>query len=226
MSQSLDKNDPLIEVLDLQHYYGDRLVLNIKAWNLMPHEHQLLLGPSGSGKTTLLGILTGLLSPTKGSVKALGTSITEESVGKLSSMRARNIGFVFQDHHLVSSLTIDENLMLARHLAKMPVDREWADHLLNHLGLGDHKNSKPDQLSHGEAQRAAIARAAITKPPLLLADEPTSALDDDNAVMVLELLKTLSEESGSTMIIASHDSRVKPFFSKSLILEKLQGETS
>lgn len=222
MSQSLDDQSPLIVVQNLQHFYGDKLVLDINSWELAKDEHQLLLGPSGSGKTTLLGILTGLLSPSKGSVKALGTSITEETVSKLSSFRARNIGFVFQDHHLVSSLTINENLILARHLAELPIDQDWADQLLNHLGLFEHKNSKPDQLSHGEAQRSAIARAAITKPPLILADEPTSALDDDNAIKVVELLKSLSEEAGSTMIIASHDSRLKPFFSKSLVLEKMQ----
>lgn len=222
MSENLDIQNPLIEVQDLQHYYGTKLVLDVKSWQLLKNEHQLLLGPSGSGKTTLLGILTGLLSPSKGNINALGRSITDEPISKLSSFRARNIGFVFQDHHLVSSLTINENLILARHLANLSIDQKWADNLLNHLGLSDHKNAKPDQLSHGEAQRSAIARAAVTKPPLILADEPTSALDDDNAIKVVELLKSLSEEAGSTMIIASHDSRLKPFFSNSLILEKLQ----
>lgn len=212
----------LLQVTDLRHQYGDRTVLSIDNWCLKEGDHQLLLGPSGSGKTTLLGILTGLLSPTGGKVEALGTNLTDMSVSQISSFRARNYGFVFQDHHLVSSLTVGENLTLAQHLAELPVDEDWGDHLLEQLGLANHKNSKPSELSHGEAQRAAIARAAVTKPPLILADEPTSALDDDNAIGVIELLKCLSAEAGSTMLIASHDSRIKPFFSNSLTLDKLQ----
>lgn len=218
----MTENKALLQVSDLRHQYGDRTVLSIDDWSLNEGGHQLLLGPSGSGKTTLLGILTGLLSPTGGKVEALGTSLTNMSVSQLSSFRARNYGFVFQDHHLVSSLTVGENLTLARHLADLPVDEAWGDHLLDHLGLAKHKNNKPSELSHGEAQRAAIARAAVTKPPLILADEPTSALDDDNAVAVIDLLKDLSKEAGSTMLIASHDSRIKPYFSNSLTLEKLQ----
>lgn len=127
MSENLDNQNPLIEVQDLQHYYGTKLVLDVKSWQLLKNEHQLLLGPSGIGKTTLLGILTGLLSPSKGSINALGRSITDEPISKLSSFRARNIGFVFQDHHLVSSLTINENLILARHLADLPIDQKWAN---------------------------------------------------------------------------------------------------
>lgn len=182
----------------------------------------MLLGPSGSGKTTLLGILSGLLNPTEGTVEALGTSLVEMSVAELSSFRARNFGFVFQDHHLVSSLSVWDNLNLARHLAQLPEDPTWSDHLLGHLGLSEYKHSNPAHLSQGEAQRAAIARAAVTKPTLMLADEPTSSLDDDNAVRVIELLKSLSEEFGSTMLVASHDSRVKPYFFQSLTLEKVQ----
>ncbi len=222
MSMNLDNQSPLLLVTDLSHKYGSKQVLSINRWALIPHEHQLLLGPSGSGKTTLLGILSGLLRPTKGAVTAINTALTDLSISDLSSFRARNFGFVFQDHHLVSSLTVSQNLTLSRHLADLPEDPEWSDYLLNHLGLREYKNTKPDRLSHGEAQRAAIARAAITRPPLLLADEPTSSLDDDNAILVMELLKTLSEEAGSTMLVASHDSRVKPFFSKSLILDKPQ----
>lgn len=222
MSNNWDNNSPLLQVSDLHHQYGKKTVLAISSWSLTPHEHQLLLGPSGSGKTTLLGVLSGLLRPTKGTVTAINTEITDISISNLSSFRARNFGFVFQDHHLVSSLTIGQNLILAQHIAGLPDDHEWANYLLNHLGLEEYKNSKPDRLSHGEAQRAAIARAAITRPPLLLADEPTSSLDDDNAILVMELLKTLAEEAGSTMLVASHDSRVKPFFSKSLKLDKQQ----
>ncbi len=224
MSVSLDKNDALLQVENLLHQYGDKLVLSLNAWYLEPFEHQLLLGPSGSGKTTLLGILSGLLRPSAGSVSALGKTLTDMSVGDLSSFRARNIGFVFQDHHLISSLTIGENMRLARQLADLPEDPDWTAHLLGQLGLSSYHDTKPASLSHGEAQRAAIARAAVTKPPLLLADEPTSALDDDNTQKVMELLQALSKEAGSTMLVASHDQRLKSFFSSSLVLGKLQEE--
>lgn len=224
MSSVLSRNGHLVRVSGLHHKYGERPVLSMDTWRLMPFEHQLLLGPSGSGKTTLLGILSGLLRPTSGSVEVLDVMLTDISVGNLSSFRARNFGFVFQDHHLVSSLTVIENLQLALNLAGLPDDPTWTGYLLSELGLKTYQNSKPDKLSHGEAQRAAIARAAVTKPPLLLADEPTSSLDDDNAYRVMELLKMLSEEAGATMLVASHDYRLKPFFSHSLILDKPKEE--
>lgn len=211
---------PLLQVTGLHHRYGDREVLSLPAWRLMPQEHQLLLGPSGSGKTTFLGVLSGLLSPTDGVVEVLAKPLEDMSVGQLSAFRARNFGFVFQDHHLVSSLTLEENLALAQHLAGNLPDQNWTNHLLSRLGLTHLRKTKPACLSHGEAQRAAIARAAITRPPLILADEPTSALDDENAARVMELLNSLCEAAGSTMLVASHDSRLKPFFSRSLELAK------
>ena len=222
MSPSQDKVGQLLQVENLRHDYGGKQVLSINSWCLTADQHQLLLGPSGSGKTTLLGILSGLLQPTGGSVEALGLSLLDMPVGDLSSFRARNFGFVFQDHHLLSNLTVGENLQLAQHLAGQPHDEAWERHLLNELGLKAYQNAKPASLSHGEAQRAAIARAAVTKPPLVLADEPTSSLDDENAYRVMELLKMLSEEAGATMLVASHDQRLKPFFSHSLVLEKHQ----
>ena len=221
----LNNEESLLQVTDLKHKYGNRLVLSVTEWVLRSQEHQLLRGPSGSGKTTLLGILSGMLNPTQGTVEALGASLTDMSVSELSFFRAQNYGFVFQDHHLVSSLSVWDNLTLACHLAQLPEDPNWNNHLLDHLGLEEYKHSKPTNLSQGEAQRAAIARAAVTKPTLMLADEPTSSLDDDNAARVIELLKSLSEEFGSTMLVASHDSRVTSYFSKSLTLEKVQEQS-
>ena len=222
MSDFKNNSLPLLEVKNISHSYGNKLVVSIDSWHLMKNEHQLLIGPSGSGKTTLLGILSGLLRPTQGSVTALETVLTDISITELSTFRARNYGFVFQDHNLISSLTVGQNLELACSLAGVDVDESWADYLLNNLGIIEYKNSNPIHLSHGEAQRAAIARAAVTKPSLLLADEPTSSLDDENASRVMELLKTLSEEAGSTMLVASHDSRIKPFFPTSYTLAKIE----
>lgn len=213
---------PLLRVAGLSHRYGDREVLSIPDWQLVAGEHQLLVGPSGSGKTTFLGILSGLLSLTKGSVEVLGKLIDDMPLAVSSAFRAKNFGFVFQDHHLVSSLTVEENLALARHLAGLREDTGWTNRLFDQLGLTSLRASSPASLSHGEAQRAAIARAAVTRPPMLLADEPTSALDDENASRVMELLKALSEEAGATLLVASHDSRIKSFFKQSLMLETLQ----
>lgn len=217
---------PLLQVTGLRHAYGGKQALSLDSWQLMPAQHQLLLGPSGSGKTTLLGILSGLLSPTDGMISALGKPFDQMSLSDLSDFRARNFGFVFQDHHLVSSLTVEENLRLAQHLAGLAEDSDWENQLFDRLGLSNLRKSKPASLSHGEAQRAAIARAAVTRPKLLLADEPTSALDDENTHKVMELLKALSDEAGSTMLVASHDSRLKPFFEQTLALSKPEGPTA
>ncbi|MBO6569309.1 MAG: ATP-binding cassette domain-containing protein [Kordiimonadaceae bacterium] len=226
MAPSVMSDIPLLQVTELRHSYGDKQVLSLDTWQLLTGEHQLLLGPSGSGKTTLLGILSGLLSPSEGTINAMGRDVGNMTLSELSSFRARNFGFVFQDHHLVSSLSVEENLRLARHLANLPADQDWENQLFDRLGLTSLRTSKPASLSHGEAQRAAIARAAVTRPKLLLADEPTSALDDDNTQRVMALLKSLSEQAGSTMLVASHDSRLKPFFERTFTLSKLEERIS
>ncbi len=218
MTRENDAN-PIIKVSDLRHSYGAREILSISDWELTHSENQLLLGPSGSGKTTFLSILTGLLKPTSGNISFHINNefnLTTEMVGKhIASI----FGIVFQDHHLISSLTLEENLRLAQQLSKRKPDTEWADHLLNILGLYSRRKDKPTLLSRGEIQRAAIARAASTKPAIIIADEPTSALDDANCNQVMSLLESLSNEAGSTMLVASHDKRITPYFKKALELQ-------
>jgi len=217
---STDKSKKsLIKVSELGHSYGDREVLSIAEWHLIRGKHQLLLGPSGSGKTTLLSILTGLLRPTSGQVSFHINSALDISVDTISKHIASVFGVVFQDHHLITSLTLEENIRLAQQLSSRGLDNDWGDHLLEKMGLYARRKDKPDMLSRGEIQRAAIARAASTRPPILIADEPTSALDDKNSEQVMALLQTLSEEFGATLLVASHDKRIMSYFDERLELQ-------
>lgn len=208
----------LLEIKELQHSYGAHDVLQLDHWRLNEGENQLLLGPSGSGKTTFLSILSGLLQPSSGQIWVQGRQISGMKPRELDKLRASTFGLVFQDHHLVSSLTLEENLDFAQYFARKKADPDWAPHLLSRLGLSDKKHSKPASLSRGEAQRAALARAAICRPPIMIADEPTSALDDRNCERVAELLQDLCQEWGATLLVASHDARIKRFFTKTLEL--------
>jgi putative ABC transport system ATP-binding protein len=210
--------NPIIKVSDLRHSYGEREILSISDWELTHSENQLLLGPSGSGKTTFLSILTGLLKPTSGNISFHINSELSLTAEMISKHIASIFGIVFQDHHLISGLTLKENLRLAQQLSKRKPDAKWADHLLNALGLYPRRNDKLTLMSRGEIQRAAIARAASTKPAIIIADEPTSALDDANCNQVMSLLESLSKEAGSTMLVASHDKRITPYFKKALEL--------
>lgn len=213
-----EPSTPLIEVAALSHRYGDREVLQIDQWAVSPAEKHLLLGPSGSGKTTLISILTGILQPTSGQVSVLRQELTGLAPKVVDGMRAKTFGLVFQDHHLVSSLSLEDNLSLALHFAGLPNNIAWMHQLLELLNISHLRHNKPSSLSRGEAQRAAIARAAICKPPLIIADEPTSALDDSNTERVITLFTDLVNEWGAALIVASHDSRLKRHFEKQLSL--------
>ena len=212
-------SSPVLRVSALRHRYGDRDILRIRDWTLETGARHLLSGPSGSGKTTLLSILTGLLKPTEGEVFVGRKSIWDMAAWERDSFRAKHFGIVFQDHHLISSLSLADNLALARQLAGLEPDTGWAAHLLAILDLGHKAAAKPGRLSRGEAQRAALARAAVTRPGILVADEPTSALDDRNAERVLDLLALLGGEMDATILVASHDGRMTPFFTRGLKLE-------
>ena len=212
-------NMPLASVRDLHHRYGERTVLQLENWQLDTGEHQLLLGASGSGKTTLLSILAGLLTPTEGHVHLCGREITSLPATARDRFRAEHIGIIFQEHHLVSSLTVDENLTLAIGLAGQEHDADWCTYLLHKLGLEDRRHAKPRHLSRGEAQRVAIARAAAVRAPLILADEPTSALDEANADKALSLLFQIADDYGATLLVASHDRRIMQRFAHLLHLD-------
>jgi putative ABC transport system ATP-binding protein len=181
----------------------DRVDLEIEAG-----ESVAILGPSGSGKSTLLALMAGLDRPTEGEVQVDGEAIHGLSEDALALLRRRKIGFVFQSFQLLGNLTARENVMLPLELLDTPSPEARADALLAAVGLAERGHHYPTQLSGGEQQRVAIARAFATRPPILLADEPTGNLDSVNGARVLELLDELRRESGTTLVLVTHDRSV------------------
>jgi putative ABC transport system ATP-binding protein len=202
----------MIFVEGVRHRYGDKQVLALGAWRAAVGEHWLVLGASGSGKTTLLGILGGLLRPSEGRVNVAGQDLGALSGAELDRFRGQHIGIVPQKLHLISSLGVEDNLVLAQYLAGLVQDRARAREVLGALGLEERVHAKPAALSHGEAQRVAVARAVINRPRLILADEPTSNLDDANCVQAIELLESQAAACGATLVVATHDQRVRARF--------------
>ena len=202
----------MISVQGLRHRYGDQLVLALDAWRAAAGERWLVLGPSGSGKTTLLGILGGLLRPSEGRVTVAGVDLAGLSGSELDRFRGRHVGFVPQKLHLIPSLGVEENLVLAQYLAGLAQDRARAREVLAALGLAERTHAKPAELSHGQAQRVAVARALINRPGVILADEPTSNLDDAQCTRAIELLESQAAACGATLVVATHDQRVRARF--------------
>ena len=164
-----------------------------------------IVGPSGSGKTTLLGLLAGLDVPSRGSVQLDGTDITALDEDARARLRGEKVGFVFQSFQLIPTLTAIENVQVPLELRgeNHVVDR--ASDVLRRVGLGDRLEHYPTQLSGGEQQRVAIARAFANRPRILFADEPTGNLDSDTGARIVELLESLNRESGSTVVLVTHD---------------------
>jgi putative ABC transport system ATP-binding protein len=212
----------LIEIADLEAGYRDTPVLKFDGLEIAHGEHTLLLGPSGCGKTTLLNIIAGLTVPHKGSVRVDGVATAQLSGAARDRLRGEKIGLVMQRLHLISALTVEGNLKLAARLAHRAVDRQKIVALLTTLGVAHKLNAYPRQLSQGEAQRVAIARAVIHEPKLILADEPTSALDDANANAAIELLFSQARAHGATLVVATHDARIKAHFARVIEVGSLQ----
>jgi putative ABC transport system ATP-binding protein len=181
----------------------DRVDLEIEAG-----ESIAILGPSGSGKSTLLALMAGLDRPTEGEVVVDGEPIHALSEDALALLRRRKIGFVFQSFQLLGNLTARENVMLPVELLDGQGAAARADALLAEVGLGERGHHYPTQLSGGEQQRVAIARAFASRPAILLADEPTGNLDSANGDRVLALLDALRRESGTTLVLVTHDPSV------------------
>ena len=191
---------------------GKQVVVNIDRLSIAQGEHTLLLGPSGSGKTTLLNILSGLALPLNGAVNIDGVPTNTLSAAQRDKFRSKKIGLVMQRLHLISVLNVEDNLLLTQRLAGLPRDIKRINDVLTALQI-EHKAHKfPRHLSQGEAQRVAIARAILNRPKLVLADEPTSALDDANCDAAIDLLFAQAREHGVTLIVATHDARIKKRF--------------
>lgn len=208
----------MIDVRGLEHRYAGTPVLSVPRWEVGRGERWLLLGASGSGKTTLLHILAGLVSPSAGAVSVDGANLNKLSNAERDRWRGANVGIVLQALHLVAHLSVRDNLRLAQYLAHAPQDDARVDDALEALGVRDKRERRPAQLSQGERQRVALARAVVNRPKLLLADEPTASLDDAAAARAVGLLIAQAERHGATLLVATHDARVKPFFEKKLEL--------
>lgn len=200
----------MISVRNLSYQYdGTSRAIQFQDFSIPQGEHGLLLGESGSGKTTLLHIIGGLLRKYSGTVSIQDTALNTLSEAALDSFRGRQIGFIFQRNHLISALTVEKNLALSPYLAGLSIEGERIDEVLTSLGLQEKKKSRISELSHGQAQRVAIARAVLNKPSIILADEPTSALDDKNCERVITLLTDVARKNGATLLVATHDQRLK-----------------
>ncbi len=193
---------------------------------VQPKDKILILGPSGCGKTTLLSIIAGLLAPTTGEVTFEKENFYAMPARQRDLKRGRAFGFVFQTLHLLPSITLRQNIALAGDMAGIAANAARIDSLLAKLQLSTKAHRKPEALSQGEQQRAAIARAVLNSPKIIVADEPTSALDDTNAKAVLELLMAQADETGAALVIATHDNRIVPSFSKVIRLQTAQKEAA
>jgi len=188
---------------------ADREIVAVKEVNLKVNQGEFLviLGPSGSGKTTFLMLLAGLLKPNSGKVLINGVDVTTLSIDQAALFRRRNIGLIFQRFILIPFLNSLENIAVPLYPSEIGDEelRKRATSLLQRVGLGHRVDHRPCQLSGGEQQRLAIARALVNDPPLVLADEPTSELDSATGRSIIELMKELSKEKKKTFIVATHD---------------------
>jgi putative ABC transport system ATP-binding protein len=208
----------MISVRGLAHRYGAVEALRLGEWNVAQGERWLVLGPSGCGKTTLLHIVAGLVRPSEGQVDVSGENLGRLDAARLDRWRGTTVGIVLQALHLVKHLSVRDNLRLAQYLAQVPQDDTRIADTLAALGVGEKGTRRPSELSQGEQQRVAIARAVVNRPKLLLADEPTANLDDAAAGKVVDLLSEQAARHGATLVVATHDARVKGKFRERLEL--------
>ncbi len=203
-----------IEVRNLRKVYGSGAsayeALRGVDFLVKKGELVMLSGPSGSGKTTLLSIIGCVLSPTAGKVQLFDEDISRLKESAMPRLRLSYIGFVFQAHNLIASLSARDNIVIPLQLRGFPHPEAVteAERLLVEVGLGDKMESLPRDLSGGQRQRVAIARALAGSPPLLLCDEPTAALDAQNGLAITELLRKLAKDHGHTVVIVTHDNRI------------------
>jgi ABC-type lipoprotein export system ATPase subunit len=218
----------LLHLQNISKGYGQpgthsfREVLKDLNLELNQGEKVAIIGPSGSGKTTLLNLIGALDLPESGKVLFEGKDITGYSKTELADFRNKHLGFIFQLHYLMPQLTLWENVLLpllpqGNKISKE--QKEWAEHLINKVGIGEQRNQKPSEMSGGECQRTAVVRALINKPKLILADEPTGALDEENATALSELLIQLSDEENVTLVTVTHSSELAGKMDKQYIIK-------
>ena len=221
----LSSNSQTLQITHVTKRYGagstEVTAVRDVSLSVSPGEIVLIMGPSGSGKTTLLSMLGALLKPTEGTIQLNGTTLSALTENRLPDIRLKQFGFIFQDFNLLSALSALENVAIVAELAgtKAGAARRKAASLLAELGLGERLNFLPEKLSGGEKQRVAIARALINDPALILADEPTANLDSKIGHEIMRLLRRIAKEQGRSVIIVSHDQRIKDIADRVLWLE-------
>lgn len=208
----------MVETSNLSYTYENGTTLSFPDIGLIPGEHMLVIGPSGVGKTTLLYLMSGLLPPSTGTVTIDKTALHTLSRKAANQFRGEHIGIIFQQYHFIQSLNVIENLRLRQHFPKKSDDKKRRHELADRLGLSEHLDKKVNALSHGQQQRLGIALGLIHKPKIIFADEPTSNLDDTNCTKVIELLKEEAKICKSSLLIITHDQRVKSHFKNQAVL--------
>ena len=218
-------SDQTLQVTNVSKRYGSGTTavtaVHDVSLSVSPGEIVLIMGPSGSGKTTLLSMLGALLKPSEGTIRLNGTVISALAESRLPEIRLKQFGFIFQDFNLLSALTTLENVAIVAELAgtRSREARRKATDLLRELGLGERLSFLPEKLSGGEKQRVAIARALVNDPALILADEPTANLDSKIGQEIMRLLRGIAKEQRRSVIIVSHDQRIKDIADRVLWLE-------
>ena len=205
----------MLQTQGIQHRYGSEVTLEYPDFTLEAGGQLVVTGPSGSGKTTLLHFVAGLLRPSAGTIKLDSLEITALGESQRDSYRSKNIGYVFQDFHLMEGYSALENVLLGLGLASRQ-NKMRALEVLSLVGLGKRTGHTPRQLSTGERQRVALARAVAHRPKILLADEPTAHLDRKRAVEALELLKNTAANIGASLMVVTHDELVMQIFPRRL----------
>ena len=218
--------EQIINIQKLKFSYdGTNNVLDVKELQIDEAQKVFLYGPSGHGKSTLLNIIAGVLTPSSGEINILGNDFKNISQGKRDKIRGENIGYIFQNFNLIPYLNIKDNITLPCRInprRAQSLDYEiQADEIIENLGLTEHVLKKVTDLSIGQQQRVAAARALIGNPKLVIADEPTSSLDEKNTEEFMKLLINECNRRKFTLLFVSHDSRLKQYFSRSLSLSEI-----
>ena len=202
----------LFEIKNLEYIIENNKILSKKNFTIGENKHLLILGPSGCGKTSLINLMSGLLKPSSGEVIFMKKNLSLLTNIELDSLRFKYFGFVFQKLHLLGHLNIEQNILLAKNGSNsINVDK-----LINDLGLLEKKKIMANDLSQGEAQKVAIARGMTNQPKVIFADEPTSALDEINTKKVMELIISSANKIKTSLIVSTHDKRIKKYFSNIL----------
>jgi ABC-type lipoprotein export system ATPase subunit len=214
------RNSTLIEIdsLELEFNSGKESlkVLEVPHWEVEEGDQVALFGPSGSGKSTFLHVLAGLLPATRGKVQVCGHALGDMSEAERDHFRSQYIGYIYQNFNLLQGYTALENVLLGMTFSPRKSDHEEAKHLLNEVGLSHRLNYYPSQMSFGEQQRVAVARALANRPQLLLADEPTASLHPVNKEDVLRLLREICERYGCTLVLVTHEREIIALFEKTV----------